>query len=125
MKRPLAVTILGCLFIVVGLVGLLYHSTENPPDRWIVVIAGVRILAIVGGIFLIKGHNWARWLVLAWLALHVGISAFNSLSETLAHAVLLIVIGYFLLTPPPQNISNLPQHRKFCRINPAQYCRVK
>jgi uncharacterized membrane protein len=99
-KRPLAVTILGCLFIVVGLVGLLYHSTENPPDRWIVVIAGVRILAIVGGIFLIKGHNWARWLVLAWLALHVGISAFNSLSETLAHAVLLIVIGYFLLTPP-------------------------
>jgi hypothetical protein len=99
-KRPLTVTILGCLFIAVGLVGLLYHSMEKPPDRWIVLIASVRILAIIGGIFLIKGHNWARWLLLGWLALHVGISAFHSLPETLAHAVLLIVIGYFLLTPP-------------------------
>jgi uncharacterized membrane protein len=100
MKRPLTVTILGCLFIAVGLVGLLYHLTERPPDRWIVVISLIRILAIVGGIFLIKGHNWARWLLLAWLALHVGISSFHSLSETVAHAVLLIVIGYFLLTSP-------------------------
>lgn len=100
MKRPLTVTILGCLFIAVGLIGLLYHITERPPDGWIVLISFVRILAVVGGIFLIKGHNWARWLLLGWLALHVGISAFHSLSETLAHAVLLIVIGYFLLTPP-------------------------
>ena len=100
MKRPLPVTILGCLFIAVGLVGFLYHLTERPPDYWILLISFIRILAIVGGIFLIKGRNWARWLVLAWLALHVGISAFHSLSETVAHAVLLLVIGYFLLTPP-------------------------
>ena len=100
MKRPLTVTILSCLFIAAGLVGLLYHLTERPPDRWIVMICFIRILAIVGGIFLIKGRNWARWLLLAWLALHVGISAFHSLSEAIAHAVLLILIGYFLLTPP-------------------------
>jgi len=100
MKRPLTVAILGCLFIAVGLVGLLYHLAERPPDHWILLISFIRILAIVGGIFLIKGRNWARWLLLAWLALHVGISVFHSLSETVAHAVLLIVIGYFLMTPP-------------------------
>ncbi len=83
-----------------GLIGLLYHLTERPPGRWIALISFIRILAIVGGIFLIKGHNWARWLLLAWLALHVGISAFHSPSETAAHAVLFIVIAYFLFTPP-------------------------
>lgn len=100
MKRPLTVTILGCLFIAVGVVGLLYHLTEKPPDLSVLLISCVSILAIIGGIFLIKGCNWARWLVLAWLALHVGISAFDSLPQTAAHTVLLIVIGYFLLTPP-------------------------
>ena len=103
MKRPLTITILGCLFIAVGSVGLLYHLTEWPPDRWIVLISSIRILAIVGGIFLIRGHNWARWLLLAWLALHVGISALHSVSETAAHAVLLIAIAYFLLAPPASN----------------------
>jgi uncharacterized membrane protein len=106
MKRPLTVTILGCLFIAVGLVGLLYHLTERPPGHWIVMISLIRILAIVGGIFLIRGHNWARWLLLAWLALHVGVSAFHSLSETVAHAVLLMMIGYFLLTPPASKYFN-------------------
>jgi hypothetical protein len=108
MKRPLAVTILGCLFIAVGTLGLLYHSTEKPRDLSIILISSVRLLAIVGGIFLIKGRNWARWLVLAWMALHIGISAFDSLSQTIAHAVLLLVIGYFLLTPPASKYFQTP-----------------
>ena len=100
MKRPLPVTILGYLFIVVGLVGLVYHLFESPPDRWIVLISIVRIIAVVGGVFLLRGHNWARWLILAWLAFHVVVSAFHSLSESIAHVVLLMVVGYFLLRPP-------------------------
>ena len=100
MKRPLPVTILGYLFIVVGLVGLVYHLFESPPDRWIVLISIVRIIAVVGGVFLLMGHNWARWLILAWLAFHVVVSAFHSLSESIAHVVLLMVVGYFLLRPP-------------------------
>ena len=46
------------------------------------------------------GHNWARWLLVAWLAFHVVVSGFHSLSEMAAHAVLLIVVAYFLFTPP-------------------------
>lgn len=100
MKRPLTVTILGCLFIAAGAVGLFYHLTEKPLGHWIVLICFIRILAILGGLFLIQGRNWARWMLLAWLALHFGISAFHSLPETVAHAVLLIAVAYFLLTPP-------------------------
>ena len=100
MKRPLPVTILGCLFIVAGLVGLVYHLSESPLDHWIVLVSIVRIIAVVGGIFLLMGHNWARWLMLAWLAFHVVVGAFHSLSESIAHVVLLVLVGYFLLRPP-------------------------
>ena len=100
MKRPFAVTFLGCLFIVVGLASLLYHLLRNPLDRWTFPIALVGVLAIVGGVFLIKGRAWARWLAVAWLAVHVVVSAFHSLSDSMAHLLLLIAVSYFLLGPP-------------------------
>jgi hypothetical protein len=64
------------------------------------LIAAVRAIAIVGGIFLLKGRNWARWLLLAWAAFHVFVGALYSPSNAIAHFVLLGVIAYFLLTPP-------------------------
>ena len=99
MKRPLQVTITGGLFIVAGLVGLVYHLSERPLDHWIVLISIIRIIAVVGGVFLLIGHNWARWLMLAWLAFHVVVSAFHSLSEFMSHVVLLMIVGYALLGP--------------------------
>ena len=100
MKRPMPVTILGCLFIVVGVIGLAYHLSERPLDRWVALISVIRLLAIVGGVFLLKGRNWARWLMIGWLGFHVVVSALHSLSECIAHAVLFLVVAYFLLTSP-------------------------
>jgi uncharacterized membrane protein len=100
MKRPIPVTILGCLFIVVGLVGLAYHLSQLPLDSWVALISLIRVVAVVGGVFMLKGRNWARWLMLGWLAFHVVVSAFHSLSDCIAHVVLLLVVAYFLLTPP-------------------------
>ena len=100
MKRPLPVTILGCLFIVAGLVGLVYHLSESPLDHRIVLVSIIRIIAIVCGIFLLMGHNWARWLTLVWLAFHVVVGAFHSLSESIAHVVLLMIVDYLLLGRP-------------------------
>jgi chromate transport protein ChrA len=101
MKRPLPVTILGCMFIVAGLAGLVYHLSGSPRDHWLVLISIIWIIAVVGGVFLLMGHDWARWLLLAWLAFHVVVSAFHSVSESIAHLVLLAVVGYFLLGPRP------------------------
>jgi uncharacterized membrane protein len=100
MKRPIPVTILGCLFIIVGVVGLTYHLSQRPLDRWAALIAFVEVISIVGGVFLLKGRNWARWLMIAWVAFHVGVSAFRPLSDCVAHAMLLVAVAYFLLTPP-------------------------
>lgn len=100
MKRPIAVTILGGLFIVAGTVGLVYHLRERPLEPQIVLVSMIRVLAIVGGIFLLLGHSWARWLLLVWLGFHVVVSAFHSLSEALAHAALFLFVGYFLFWPP-------------------------
>ena len=67
MKRPYQVTILGCLFIVTGLVGLAYHLSDRPIDRWIILIAAVRVIAVVGGVFCcwgtvgLVGCCWLGW----------------------------------------------------------------
>jgi hypothetical protein len=100
MKRPLPVTILSYLFIAAGLLGLAYHLSQRPVDRWVALISVIQAVAVVAGVFLFKGRGWARWLVLGWLAFHVGVSAFHSLSDCIAHAVLLLAVAYFLLTPP-------------------------
>ena len=100
MKRPLAVTILGGLFIVAGLASLAVHLSHRPLDHWIVVIVLAPILAVAGGVFLLLGHGWARWLLIAWPAFHVVVSAFRSLPQLIAHLVLLAIVAYFLLRPP-------------------------
>ena len=94
MKRPISITLLGWLFIVAGAVGLIYHLSDRPVDRWIILIAAIRILAVIGGVFLLLGHSWARWLLIGWLTVHVVLSAFHSVSQTLAHLVLLVVISW-------------------------------
>jgi uncharacterized membrane protein HdeD (DUF308 family) len=100
MKRPFQVTFLGWLFIAVGIVSTSYHLWKGSLDRWIGPILVVGIVAIVAGVFLLRGARWARWLILAWLAFHVVVSAFNSVWDVVPHAALFLAVGYFLLGPP-------------------------
>ena len=100
MKRPWEVTFLGGLFIAVGTLALIYHARHGTMDRWMLVIVPLELVAIIGGAFLILGQSWARWVLLAWQAFHVVVGALNSISDALAHAVLLAVIAYFLLKSP-------------------------
>jgi hypothetical protein len=86
-----------------GLVGLVYHGLElksgqRPgPDAWLILF--VRLLAIICGVYLWLGKNWARWLAVAWMAYHVVLSAFHSVGGTVLHALLLIVLAWFLFRP--------------------------
>ena len=96
MKRPWPVSVLGLLFIVAGLVGLLYHVGQDRFGWELALVSLLRLLAVIGGIFLLRGRNWARWLTAAWLAFHVAISAFHSREQMAAHAVLLLIVAYFL-----------------------------
>jgi uncharacterized membrane protein HdeD (DUF308 family) len=103
MKRPFQGAMLGWLFIAVGILSTVYHLLKGSLDRWIVPILLVGAIAITAGVFLLRGARWARWLVLAWLAFHLVVSAFNSLSDAMAHLVPLLVVGYVLLGPPTSN----------------------
>jgi len=100
-KRPLSVTVVGCIFIAAGVIGFAYHVTEFKTQRsfeliWVCLL---RLLAILGGVFVLRGKNWARWLVLAWIAYHVVLSAFHHFFELAVHAALLAVIAYILFRP--------------------------
>lgn len=100
MERPFQVTVLGWLFIAVGILSTIYHLLKGSLDRWIVPVFLVGAIAVIAGVFLLRGARWARWLVLAWLAFHVVVGALISLSAAMPHVVLLLVVGYFLLGPP-------------------------
>ena len=90
----------GWLFIVIGTFNTAYHLWKGALDRWMVPILFLTVSAIVAGVFLLRSARWARWLAVAWVAFHVVVSALNSVSSALPHAVLLLVIGYVLLGPP-------------------------
>ena len=102
-KRPLSVTTIAWLYLVAGVVGLAYHATEfklaRPFENDAVWVCFVRLLAIVGGAFLLRGRNWARWLSIAWMAWHVYLSALHPLSELITHSVLLVVFAFLLFRP--------------------------
>ena len=98
-KRPLSVTILACLYIVVGIVGFVGHFTDlrvmsayRFDGLWIEL---TEILAILCGVFLLRGRNWARWLALAWIAFHVILSASQPFPLAM-HALFCAVIALLL-----------------------------
>ena len=101
--RPLSVTVVAWMFIVVGIIGFAYHATQfnaqtfDNAFTWVLLL---RLLAIVGGAFVLKGANWARWLLIVWMAYHVVLSAWHSIPELAVHGVLLLVVTFALLRGP-------------------------
>jgi uncharacterized membrane protein YesL len=103
-KRPLSVTVIGWIFLVAGVIGVAYHATEfrrhGPFQHDLVWVCLVRLLAIICAVFMLRGSNWARWLLVIWMAYHVILSAFHSPSQLIVHGILLAVIVYLLFRPP-------------------------
>ena len=102
-KRPLPVTVLGWLYIVVGVGGIAAHIGEIKPRHFFEPEVGlplvVRLLGILAGAFMLRGSNWARWLAVAWIGFHVVLSSFLSVRAAVMHAVLCLVFTYLLFRP--------------------------
>lgn len=99
-KRPLAVTIVGWVYIAVGVAGFAYHFDSLvplQPDGLSIELT--EFLAALGGAFLLRGRNWARWLALAWIAFHVILSVSHSPRELAIHSVICAAIAWFLFRP--------------------------
>ena len=101
--RPLSVTILAWLYIVVGTIGCISHFTEIHTRNvfrydgiWIEV---VEVLAIVCGAFMLRGRNGARWLAIDWMAFHVVLSAFGAFRGLAMHFLVFAAIAWILFRP--------------------------
>lgn len=95
-RRPISVTLLACLYLAIGVIafaahfhGLLAHQQDAV---WVEV---TEFLAIVIGVFLLRGDNWARWLAILWIAFHVAISIHEPLALAI-HSAFLVLIAWIL-----------------------------
>jgi hypothetical protein len=94
--------VVGVLFLVLGaldvyqgaapIVSSIRRSRVAGDD---VLVLAIGIAAVVGGWQLLRGRSWARWLLVAWMALHVAISA-GRLSTLGAHLAILGCIAFLL-----------------------------
>jgi hypothetical protein len=102
-KRPGSITIISWIFIAAGVVGLAYHATElnaqHPFANDFFWIGFIRLLAILGRVFMLRGSNWARWLLVAWLGYHVALSVLHTPFELVVHSLLFAAVLFFLFRP--------------------------
>jgi hypothetical protein len=100
-KPPVTVLVVGVLFIACGLLNIwrgvapvMSRSAHLAGDDLTVLSLG--IIALFGSIYMLRGYNWARWLLTAWMAFHVALSI-RQPYMLLAHAVIfgLILAGLF------------------------------
>jgi hypothetical protein len=80
MRKPIpSILVVGVLFLALGVLDVwrgvapLAGSGRLAGDDVLVLAIGVA--ALVGGSYVLRGRNWARWLLAGWMALHVVISA--------------------------------------------------
>ena len=102
-RRPLSVTILAWLYVAVGTVGFFVHLSEVRRGNlfhfdgiWIELTEAA---AILSGAFLLRGHNWARWLAVAWIGFHVLLSILETHRGLAVHCVLFVAIAWVLFRP--------------------------
>jgi hypothetical protein len=103
--RPRSITIISWIFIIFGSISLLSgllplgdvtldQRIAELKGHWMVHLS--RIAAVVAGVFMLYGRNWARWLLVVWILFHIVLSALHSMFQLLLHAGIFTVILYFL-----------------------------
>ena len=103
MRRPIpSLIVVAVLFLAIGVLDVvrgvapLFQSASHAHlagDDVLVLAIGV--VALIGGIFLLRGRNWARWLLAGWMLLHVVISV-GQPYELAAHVVIFGFLTFLL-----------------------------
>ncbi len=123
--RPLSITLISWLFILVGIgtlvfalfVALLADSSDihDPLGRFSgedILMIGIAIAAGAGGLLLLKRNGWGRWLILGWLIFHTVMSYPHGVMKFAVHLGLTIIIGAALFLPSASaHLRNGPNGR--------------
>jgi hypothetical protein len=108
-KRPRSITVISWIFVAFGSIALLTGVLPNVnttaaqriaelKGHWYVHVS--RMVMVLGGVFMLYGFNWARWLLVVWMAFHLVIGALHSPFQLLMHTLIFAIILYFLFRPP-------------------------
>jgi hypothetical protein len=115
--RPISITIIGWILIVLGTLGLLDSiiatMVTNPstdeilaqspipiPIQHAMSIAG-SVVTLVSGYFLLRGRNWARYLYVVWSAIGMVVALLTTRMKIMLipGAIIFFVIAFFLFHP--------------------------
>ncbi|HEX5011546.1 MAG TPA: hypothetical protein VFY71_14210 [Planctomycetota bacterium] len=110
MKRPLSLTVIGWLFIAIGIGSLARHlgplvlgqASAPPPNEGDAAVAWVvasGFVAIAGGVLLLRRVVCARWMLAAWLAFHIWVGWLHDPVRLAFHAALFVVVVFLLFRP--------------------------
>src|SRR5262249_48134377 len=119
-QRPRSITIISWIFIIFGSVALVYgllpirgvtlsQRVVELKTHWYVHLS--RILEIVAGVFMLYGRNWARWLLVAWIAFHIVVGALHGMFQFLLHVLIFSVILFFIFRRPASAYFLAPNTR--------------
>lgn len=96
-KRPILVIIVSVVLIGTGIGGIVQHNAAiRVGDFSGISIAVVEIVAITAGVFMLLGHNWARWLAMLWIMFHIVLSVFHPWLQLVVHVVVFAVFAFVL-----------------------------
>jgi hypothetical protein len=102
-RRPLPVLLIACVYIATGAIGFAFYLSAfkmvHPFPYDAVWASLVSLIAVLAGVYMLRGNNWARSLALAWMAFHVVLSIFHSRSELAIHSLLFAALAYLLFRP--------------------------
>ena len=104
LRRPLPITIVGWLFVLVGGGGIVTQlvqlvnggALDDRGLRDVAIVLTLRLIALAGGVFVLRGADWARWLLIVWMAYHIWISLQHSWLEAAMHAAIFGLLLYLL-----------------------------
>ena len=108
-KRPIAVTIVSVLFIIIGAGAMIRGVWSLMAGRGggitghelldASLVEVTSLAALLSGTFMLRGANLARWLCIAWMAFHVVISLGHERMKLIMHLVWLVVLTVVLFWP--------------------------
>lgn len=100
-KRPVSVVVVAVAFMAIGLLDIWRGAAPlaGKPAHLAgddLAVLSIGMIALLGSICVLKGHDWARWLLAAWMALHVALSI-QQPYVLLGHVVIfgLVLAGLF------------------------------
>jgi hypothetical protein len=102
---PPTITLISFLFVAIGVISTGVHvwqfDISKPTFLEEAGVYTIGTLAVVAGIYMLRGRNWARWLALGWISFHVLVAAFNqpfgqAIIGVAIHAVFVALLAWFL-----------------------------